>query len=93
MKIQTQQLGRIAFDADFISQKPEQVADFFSAIRFLPYRIEPIIQNGTVDYMGYSSAFAEVSTGSLIPRYTANIEHCTVEKEGLNFTKVVSAHG
>ena len=89
MKIKSQNLGRIAFDSDDISQNPEKIAEFFSRIRFLPYIVEPIIQNGTVDYMGYSPSFAEIPAGGLIPRYSANINAGTVVKEGLNFTKVV----
>ncbi|MDD5395236.1 MAG: hypothetical protein PHE17_19610 [Thiothrix sp.] len=89
MKIRTQHLGRIAFDADVISQEPEEIAGFFAAIRFLPYAVEPIIQNGTVDYMGYSPEFSEIPVGGLVPRYSANTKAGTVAKEGLNFTKVV----
>lgn len=87
MKIQSQKLGRIAFDASLVRQEPDLISRFFAHIRFLPYKIEPIIQHGTVDYMGYSPAFNDIPPGGMILRYTADITTNKVTKEMLDFTK------
>jgi len=58
--------GKFYIDIDIVKKDPYEI---FALLKFVPYRVECLLYNGTVEYMGTSPLFNEVEIGDITPEY------------------------
>ena len=67
------QLGRFRVNLEYIQQHPEDVADMFSFIRFVPLDTTIHYDVYCIEYLGVCSLFTEVPEGSEAPLYDMEV--------------------
>ncbi len=66
-------LGRVSISSEMILNHPEQVAEVFALLKFIPIHAEHKLYNNDIEYVALSERFEEVQTGCIIPYYQLNI--------------------
>jgi len=64
-------IGRMSIDLHMIEKDPAKVSALFSKMQFVPVRAETMFHSKTVDYMGISPLFGDISHGAKVPEYVA----------------------
>jgi len=63
----SRQLARFRVDERQVRDRPEEIAEVFSMLRFVPVRAECLFAERRIEYVGISERFADVPDGQIVP--------------------------
>jgi hypothetical protein len=73
MRFPKRKMGKFFLPWDTVMLYPEQTAKVFADMLFLPFRVEFLGMDSTVQFEGMAKAFAPIGDGSVIPEYALEI--------------------
>lgn len=76
----SQQLGKIGITGRSVHENPQEIADIFKKLEFLPVKAELNFVSNNIEYLGISSQFREIKPGEKVNYYKLIVQK---DKEGI----------
>lgn len=61
--------GRFRLNSEFVMSQPERIAEVFAMIEFVPVKVESLIIEAEIEYIGMAKIFEEIEQGERTPEY------------------------
>ena len=81
------QIGKFSLSIPLVRDRPDLVAEVFSALKLVPVRCECMFGSNAFEYTAISERFPEIQQGMIIPKYCLAIK-CD-KSDGVELVEVI----